>query len=92
MTVLRSSMSSSPESSSYYYYPQLLASASSCAMSDTCSIDDAEMYLREIFHVQSGCAAGTASGAEMCEDVVVVGEVVSKLREKIEKGTGRGVG
>ena len=38
-------------------YPQLLLdNASACALSDSCSIEYAEMYLREIFRVQVGCA------------------------------------
>ena len=84
LTVMSSS-ASSPSS----YYPQFLESASKCTNSDTCSIDDAEMYLREIFHAQSGCAAGTVSGTEICEDVIVISEIVSNLRNKIRIGTGR---
>lgn len=44
------------------------------------------MYLREIFLVQSGCAAGTVSGSEICDDVTIVSEIVAKLREKIGGG------
>ncbi|KAL3763779.1 hypothetical protein ACHAW5_000352 [Stephanodiscus triporus] len=57
------------------YYPQLLASASICASSEGCPIETAESYLRAIFLVQSGCAAGTVSGSGVCDDVTVVGEV-----------------
>jgi hypothetical protein len=39
--------------------------------------------LKEIVHVQSGCAAGTLSGNAVCEDVVGVSEVVAALREKV---------
>ena len=67
-------------------YPALLNKASLCAHSDTCSIDGAESYLREIVHIQSGCAAGTLSGNAVCEDVLGVSEVVADLREKIRKG------
>lgn len=67
-------------------YPQLLNSASLCAHSDTCSIESAESYLREIVHIQSGCAAGTLSGDAVCYDVLGVSEVVADLREKIGEG------
>lgn len=72
-------------------YPQLLNKASLCAHSDTCSIESAELYLREIVHVQSGCAAGTLSGHAVCEDVQSVSEVVADLREKIGVGAEREV-
>lgn len=67
-------------------YPALLNNASLCAHSDTCSIDGAESYLREIVHIQSGCAAGTLSGDAVCDDVLGVSEVVADLREKIKNG------
>lgn len=72
-------------------YPQLLNSASLCAHSDSCSIESAELYLREIVHVQSGCAAGTLSGDSVCEDILGVSEVVADLREKIGAGAEREV-
>lgn len=67
-------------------YPQFLNSASLCAHSDSCSIESAELYLKEIVHVQSGCAAGTLNGYAVCEDVAGVSEVVADLRAKIEEG------
>lgn len=73
-------------------YPQLLSSASLCAHSETCSIDAAESYLREIVHIQSGCAAGTLSGYAACDDVLEVSEVVAGLRKKIQDGAKREVG
>ena len=73
-------------------YPSLLNSASLCANSDTCSIESAELYLKEIIHIQSGCAAGTLSGNDTCDDVLGVSAVVADLRRKIgEEGTGREV-
>ncbi|KAL7427188.1 hypothetical protein ACHAXM_001670 [Skeletonema potamos] len=69
-----------------HLYPQLLNSASLCANSDSCSIESADMYLREIIHVQSGCVAGTVSGSDICKDVGRTSEVVASLREKIRKG------
>ena len=73
-------------------YPSLLNSASLCANSDTCSIESAELYLKEIVHIQSGCAAGTLSGNDTCDDVLGVSAVVADLRRKIgEEGTGREV-
>lgn len=73
-------------------YPSLLSNASLCAHSDTCSIELAESYLREIVHVQSGCAAGTLSGNAVCDDVLDVSEVVADLRDKIARGAKREVG
>jgi len=70
-------------------YPQLLNSASLCANSESCSIESAELYLREIIHVQAGCAAGTTMAAgneEVCNDVGRTSEVVAGLREKIRRG------
>jgi len=51
----------------------------------------AESYLREIVHIQSGCAAGTMSGNAVCQDVQSVSEVVADLREKIGEGAKREV-
>lgn len=70
-------------------YPQLLNSASLCANSESCSIESAELYLREIIHVQAGCAAGSTMAAgneEVCSDVGRTSEVLAGLREKIRKG------
>mmetsp|Transcript_6259 Transcript_6259/g.9146 ORF Transcript_6259/g.9146 Transcript_6259/m.9146 type:complete len:125 (+) Transcript_6259:197-571(+) len=71
---------------------QLLTSASLCANSESCSIESAELYLREIMSVQAGCAAaaaGTTVGEEeneVCNDVGRTSEVVAGLREKIRRG------
>lgn len=80
------SASSSAQHATEEFYPQLLNSASLCANSETCSVESAELYLKEIVHVQSGCAAGTLSGSNVCNDVLGVSEVVAGLRSKIEKG------
>lgn len=70
-------------------YNQLLDNASLCAHSDTCSIESADYYLSEIVHIQSGCAAGTFSGNDVCTDVVDVSKVVADLRQKIGEGAKR---
>lgn len=67
-------------------YPRFLSSASLCANSDSCSIDAAESYLREIVRIESACVAGTMSGDSICKDVGRVSEVVAGLREKIRRG------
>jgi hypothetical protein len=85
-TSLHSSTLSIPE----HLYPQLLSSASLCANSESCSLESAESYLREIIHVQAGCAAGTISGKDICNDVGRTSEVVAGLREKIRRGTLKG--
>lgn len=69
-------------------YPNLLSSASLCANDETCSIESANLYLKEIVHVQSGCAAGTLSGSNVCDDVLNVSAVVAELRDKIGKAGG----
>lgn len=69
-------------------YPNLLSQASLCADDESCSIEAANLYLKEIVHYQSGCAAGTLSGNDVCEDVVGVSEVVANLRHKIDNSNG----
>ena len=56
------------------------------ASSDSCSIDNAESYLREIVRIESGCAAGMMSGDAICRDVVMVSNVVARLRQKVKEG------
>lgn len=60
--------------------------ARDCASSDSCSIDDAQEYLREVVHIQGSCAAGTLAGQTLCDDIAFASEVVSGLRAKIENG------
>uniref|UniRef100_A0A7S2EQI0 Uncharacterized protein n=1 Tax=Trieres chinensis TaxID=1514140 RepID=A0A7S2EQI0_TRICV len=67
----------------------LMTKAKECAHSDSCSIDEAEGYLRDVVHVQSSCVAGTLAGREACDDIGFAAEVVSALREKIENGRSR---
>jgi hypothetical protein len=64
----------------------LMHKAEECAFSDTCTVDDAKSFLREVLHVQSGCAAGTLLGHELCEDQAHVADIVSHLRAKVEQG------
>lgn len=84
-------MSSIPHHATEDSYPLLLSNASLCANDESCSIESAELYLREIVHVQSGCAAGTLSGANVCDDVTRATEVVAGLRRKIAEGAVREV-
>jgi hypothetical protein len=60
----------------------VLSQAKLCAYGE-CSISDAKVLLREILHVQSGCAAGTLVGHDVCEEQDVVADVVAHLREKV---------
>lgn len=62
----------------------LMEKARECAYSDTCSLEDANLYLREVVHVQGNCAAGTLNGQQLCDDVVSISEVITGLRTKIE--------
>lgn len=59
--------------------------ANSCAHSDTCSIEDAEMYLNEMLHLQSDCVSGVLHSEAICDDVVFPSEVIAGLRDKIQK-------
>mmetsp|Transcript_12397 Transcript_12397/g.16323 ORF Transcript_12397/g.16323 Transcript_12397/m.16323 type:complete len:224 (+) Transcript_12397:221-892(+) len=68
----------------------LMLKARECALSDTCSVEEAEFYLREVVHVESGCAAGTLGGKDLC-DVGFAAEIVGNLRTKIEQGKTRGI-
>lgn len=80
----------SPSGTQLHADPGLLDRAARCAGSDSCSVDSARGYLREIVHAQSGCAAGTLSGAA-CADVQGVSAVVADLRQKIQAGATREV-
>jgi len=62
---------------------QLMLNARECAFSDSCSIDDASYYLREVMRVESGCVAGTLAGQELC-DVSFSTEIVANLRAKLD--------
>jgi len=64
----------------------LLHKAEECALSDSCSVDDAKLFLREVIHLESGCVAGTLVGDAICNDTDHVAEIVSTLRAKIERG------
>ena len=71
------------EDDAMYY----MMKAADCANSDSCSIEEARDYMREIVHVQSSCAAGTLIGEDVCENPVFTSEVIASLRRKIENGT-----
>lgn len=65
----------------------MMMKANTCAHSDTCSIDEAEDYLKEMLHLQSNCASGSLTSDLICEDVIFPSEVIAGLREKIQKHT-----
>jgi len=97
-TVATALQSSSAAANDYYNpnhsSPSLLELASQCATSDSCSVDSAYSYLREIFHAQSGCIAMTGNpnvDSAMCVNVDVVAEVVANLRNKISSSSSNNV-
>lgn len=47
-------------------------------------IQDCEMLLNEMLHMQSGCVTGTLVGHDLCEEQAVAADVVAHLREKIK--------
>lgn len=69
----------------------LLHKAEECALSDSCSVDDARLFLREVIHLESGCAAGTLVGDDICNDQQHVAEIVASLRAKVERGETTGL-
>lgn len=66
--------------------PTVLHKAEECALSDSCSVDDAKLFLREVIHLESGCAAGTLVGHDICEDQDHLAMIVANLRAKVERG------
>jgi hypothetical protein len=67
-------------------HPTVLHKAEECALSDSCSVDDAKLFLREVIHLESGCAAGTLVGHDICEDQDHLAMIVANLRAKVERG------
>jgi len=61
----------------------LMSKANTCAHSETCSIDEAEAYLEEIIHIQSGCVSGSFSSEQVCDNIEFPNEVIAALRQKI---------
>ena len=47
-------------------------------------IEECKYWLREIIQIQSGCAAGTLAGKDLCENQDEAAEIVARLRRKIE--------
>ena len=64
---------------------KIIMNANTCAQSDTCSIEDAEMYLNEMLHLQSDCVSGALHSETICDDVLFPSEVIAGLRDKIQK-------
>jgi len=51
---------------------------------EVAEIEECKYWLREIVQVQSGCAAGTLAGKDLCENQDETAEIVARLRRKIE--------
>lgn len=83
-TTALSAFAIEPESETDAY--ALMLRARECANSDSCSIDEAEDYLREVVHIQGSCVAGNLAGQQLCDDIQFASEVISGLRNKIENG------
>lgn len=62
----------------------LMSRAVECANSESCSLEDARMYLDDVIRIQSGCVTGTVLG-DVCESVDTAAEVVANLRQKIQE-------
>jgi len=81
-TTALSALAIDPENEADAY--ALMLRARECANSDSCSIDEAEDYLREVVHIQGSCVAGNLAGQQLCEDIQFASEVISGLRNKVE--------
>ena len=64
----------------------LMQRARACASSNECSVEDAEIFLHDVLHVQSSCASGVLMGNALCENQDSAAEIVANLRAKIEQG------
>jgi hypothetical protein len=62
----------------------ILSKAKECAYGDSCDVEDCELFLNEMLHLQSGCVTGTLIGDDLCEDQDVAADVVAHLREKVK--------
>jgi hypothetical protein len=67
----------------------ILRQAKLCAYDPDCSVNDAEIMLREMLHVQSGCVTGTLVGHDLCEEQDEAADVVAHLRDILRKGAVR---
>lgn len=72
------------------YFRQMLSKARECAYSDTASALDAQRFLSEILHLESGCVSGNLSG-DVCENVDDVADIVAHLRVKADKSSTPGI-
>lgn len=59
-----------------------MARARECAFSDSCSVEEANVHLRQVLHIQSGCAAGSLLSDGVCHNQDSAAETVALLREK----------
>jgi hypothetical protein len=64
----------------------MMNKARECAFSDASSASEARSFLHQILQVQSGCASGTVSGHDLCENQDQVAEIVAHLRQKVDSG------
>ena len=62
----------------------VMEKARECANSESCSIEEAESFLQEVLHLQSGCAVGNIRNNDICEDITIPNEIIAGLRHKIE--------
>jgi hypothetical protein len=67
----------------------IMERAFDCANSDSCSLDDAQVCLDDVIHIQSGCVSGALLGSDVCNNVDTTAEVVANLRVKIDQETRR---
>jgi hypothetical protein len=63
----------------------MMLRAEACANSELCPLEEAQVCLDEILHIQKQCVgSGVLSTSAICQNVDVTADIVSKLRQKIE--------
>jgi len=89
--VARTGAIKSPKTNLYVSMPLMseeeanesMLKARECALSDSCSVEDAKQYLNQVLYVQGACASGSLVGKDLCEgNQDVIAETVAMLRVK----------
>mmetsp|Transcript_10962 Transcript_10962/g.16143 ORF Transcript_10962/g.16143 Transcript_10962/m.16143 type:complete len:194 (-) Transcript_10962:67-648(-) len=61
----------------------LLHQAVDCSLTDSCPVEEAEMYINEIKEAQSMCLVDTPAQGDFCSNQDIVSDVISRLNQKI---------
>jgi hypothetical protein len=69
----------------------MMARAKECAFSEATTASEAQRYLHEILHIQSGCVSGVLASHDLCDNIMETAEIVAHLREKVRDNAGMSV-